>query len=76
MEDLIRSLINQYRSIDIVESEFKRLLDEDPIIRNDYATWCEEEGYPLKKGYKEYIQRIFASENSIWETFVQFEDEN
>lgn len=76
MEDLLRSLIDQYRSIDIVESEFKRMLDEDSTIRNDYIAWCEEFGYSHKKGYREYIQQLFESEDSIWDSFIQFEDEN
>lgn len=76
IEDLLRSLIEQHRSIDIVESEFKRLLNEDPTIKDDYSIWCEESGYSYKKGYHEFIQQIFDSEDSIWDTFIQFEDEN
>ena len=29
----------------------------------------------IKKGYHEFIQQIFDSEDSIWDTFIQFEDE-
>ncbi len=76
MEKLLRSLIDQYRSIDIVESEFKRMLNEDNTIKDDYISWCEEFGYSPKKGYREYIQQIFESEDSIWDSFIQFEDEN
>ena len=76
IEELLRSLIDQHRSIDIVESEFKRILNEDKTIKDDYTAWCEEEGYSYRKGYHEFIQQFFDSENSIWNSFIQFEDEN
>lgn len=76
IQDLLRSLIDQHRSIDIVESEFKRMLNEDPMVKDDYTAWCEEEGYSYKNGYIEYIQQIFDSQDSIWDTFIQFEDDN
>ena len=44
IEELLRSLIDQHRSIDIVESEFKRMLNEDNNLKDDYIAWCEDEG--------------------------------
>ncbi len=76
IEELLRSLIDQHRSIDIVESEFKRMLNEDNNLKDDYIAWCEDEGYSYRSGYHEFIQQMFDSENSIWDTFIQFEDEN
>ncbi len=76
IEDLLRSLIDQHKSIDIVESEFKRILNEDPMMKEDYLAWCEEGGYSYKTGYEDFIQQIIDSDDSIWDTLIQFEDEN
>ena len=76
IEDLLHSLIDQSRSIDIVEREFKRMLDDDSELNDEYVAWCEEMGFSVRKGYHEYIQQISDSEDSIWDSFIQFEDEN
>ena len=73
---LLQSLIEQHRSSDIVESEFKRMLNEEPGLKEIYNSWCEENGYSPRNGYKEYIQEIFDSQESIWDSFISFEDEN
>lgn len=76
IEDMIRTIIDQYRSVDVVESEFLRMLHEDMELRNAYEEWCTDMGYSPKTGYMEYIQDVFESENSIWDTLTEFEDEN
>ena len=73
---LLHSLLEQHRSSDIVESEFKRLLHDDLELKEIYNKWCDENGYSYRNGYKEYIQEIFDSQDSIWESLTSFEDEN
>lgn len=73
---LLHSLIEQHRSSDIAESEFKRMLNEDLELKEIYNNWCDENGYSPRNGYKEYIQEIFDSQESIWDSFISFEDEN
>lgn len=76
IEDVIQSLIDQHGSIDFVESEFLRMINEDADLKNAYYEWCEGLDYSPKTGYKEYIEEVFESKDSIWDTLTEFEDEN
>ena len=74
IEDIIRSLIDQYRSIDFVESEFLRMISDDMAMKKAYEEWCGDLGYSVKYGYIEYIKEVFESDDSIWGTLTEFED--
>ncbi len=76
IEDVIQSLIDQHGSIDFVESEFLRMINEDADLKNAYNEWCEVLDYSPKTGFKEYIEEVFESKDSIWNALTEFEDEN
>ncbi len=76
IEEIIHTLIDQNGSIDFVESEFARMIDNDSELKNAYKEWCDDLGYSQKSGYKDYIEEVFESQDSVWDTLTEFEDEN
>lgn len=69
IEETIRAIIDQHRSIDFVESEFQRQLNDDEKLKEAYMDWCEELGLSPKTGYVDYIEEILESENSVWDHY-------
>lgn len=76
IEDIIRTIIDQNRSIDFVESEFQRMLNDDAEIKAAYQEWCDDLGLSPKTGYIEYIEEIMESRNSVWDTLSEFGDDD
>lgn len=76
IEDIIRTIIDQNRSIDFVESEFQRMLNDDAEIKTAYQEWCDDLGLSPKTGYIEYIEEIMESRNSVWDTLSEFGDDD
>lgn len=76
ISELLRSLLDEYSSVDMAESEFKRMLNEDDNLKADYKVWCEDLGYSPKTGYEEYIEEIFESQDSIWDILDEYDDSN
>lgn len=70
MEDiqrLIDSLLDELKSIDIAESEFRRLIYEDAGLRAAYAEWCVANDCSERHGFNEYCHRKLASDSERWE---------
>ncbi|MCM1354951.1 MAG: hypothetical protein NC212_00925 [Staphylococcus sp.] len=79
MEDitvLFNDLLNQYGSTDIAEAEFKKRVHEDPELKACYREWCDEVGSSEKRGFLDYCEEYFDSQDSIWDNLKDdYEDE-
>ena len=74
--DLFNDMLQQYGSVDIAEAEFKKMIHEDPEIRNQYRDWCHEVGSSEKRGFLDYCEEYLESQESIWDNLKDdFEDE-
>lgn len=66
--EVFDQILSAARSVDVAESEFKRLMYEDPLVRTAYREWCNEQGTTEKHGFVDYCQETFDQEESRWET--------
>ena len=41
-------------------------------FEDDYAAWCEENGYSVKDGYRDFINEIVESQDSYWDNYQEF----
>ncbi len=74
--DLFNDMLQQYGSVDIAEAELKKMIHEDPEIRNQYRDWCHEVGSSEKRGFLDYCEEYLESQESIWDNLKDdFEDE-
>lgn len=74
LNEFIQELLSHHRSIDIAESEFRRMMDDDEELRVDYKNWCEENGYTEKHGFRYYCEEYLDSQDSIWESLNDYDD--
>ena len=74
--DLFNDMLQHYGSADIAEAEFKKQIHEDPELRARYREWCDEVGSSEKRGFIDYCEEYFESQDSIWDNLKEdYEDE-
>ncbi len=75
MTDIFDRVIKQAGSFDIAESDFKRLVNEDPEIKAMYREWCAETGHSEKYGFSEYCEEYRNSQDSVWESLNDYDED-
>ncbi len=79
MEDITQffaQLIEQSKSIDIAEAEFKRLLAEDSELRDEYSEWCQSRGTSERHGFREYCEEFMESQDNIWDHLRDYDEQD
>lgn len=79
MEDIttfFSNLIEQSKSLDIAEAEFKRLLAEDNVLHEAYAEWCQSIGTTERHGFREYCEEYMESQDNIWEQLRDYDEQD
>jgi len=69
ISDILRELLDRYSNTPALDEEFERMLREDDTLRADYSEWCDENGYKASTGYREFVNELVESQDSIWENF-------
>lgn len=67
INDILRNLLDQYSNPSDVDQAFEQMLIEDDELKSDYNEWCFANGYDPKRGYKDYLDELIESRDSIWE---------
>lgn len=71
---LFDQLLDQSGSIDIAESEFKRLVAEDAELRDCYRQWCDEMGTSEKNGFIDYCDDLRDERDSVWDSLSDYDE--
>ena len=69
------SLLQQFGSVDIAEAEFKKMIHEDPDLKQQYREWCSNNGSSEKNGFYDYCEEYLDTQNSVWDTLNDYDDE-
>lgn len=73
ISNLIVSLLETHRSVDIANREFRRMIDDDDTLRNDYAQWCDDHGYTQRYGFQDFAETYIEGANSIWDSLTDYD---
>lgn len=68
LTNLFDELLRSHRSVDVAESEFKRLILDDNELHATYHQWCEENGHTERHGFLDYAEEYIEHQNSVWDT--------
>lgn len=68
------NLIEQHRSIDLAEDEFKRQISEDPELRSQYREWCDEYGHSQRNGFSDFAEEYLENRESVWDSLTDYDD--
>lgn len=64
---LFHDLLQEHGSVDIANSEFKKMVAEDESLRADYREWCHHVGSSEKNGFLDYCEEYMQDQDSIWD---------
>ena len=71
---LLINLIEEHHGSDLAEAEFKRILADDTELRDQYREWCDERGYAMRNGFRDFADEYSAERDSIWDTLEDYDD--
>ena len=72
--DLFLQLIDQSGSIDIANAEFKRMISDDPELKEEYANWCHSVGSSEKMGFLDFCEEYLDSQQDIYNNLNDFDE--
>ena len=71
---IFHDMLTQNHSVDIAEAEFKKLINEDSDLRDQYREWCDAVGSSEKNGFRDYCDEYMESQDSIWDSLNDFDE--
>lgn len=74
LEEYFINILNQHRSVDIAESEFKKTLAEDPDLRKAYSEWCHDMGSSERNGFRDFCEEYRDNQDMVWESLTDYDD--
>ena len=72
--EFFHNLLSQYGSIDIANSELKKLLAEDEELANEYSEWCSSVGSSEKMGFLDFCDDLLDDQQSIYDNLNDFDE--
>lgn len=72
---LFIQLLEEHKSVDIADTVFKRMLDDDPELREEYKEWCHSVGSSEKSGFLDYCEEYLDSERSKYDTLNDYDED-
>ena len=60
-------LLNEYKSVDIAEAEFKKRIHEEPELKAKYREWCHDVGSSERNGFMDYCEEFIESQDNIYD---------
>lgn len=66
--------LEQFGSPDLAEFEFKKVIHDDPALREEYREWCHEVGSSEKNGFFDFCDEYLEAQNDVWENLNDFDE--
>lgn len=74
IEDYFQDLLQQHGSIDIADSEFKKIIADDPQLHAQYSEWCHQVGSSERNGFRDFCEEYCDNLDSIWENLTDYDE--
>lgn len=66
--------LDNYGSVDIAESEFKKNIHENPDLKAAYRQWCSDEGSSEKNGFFDFAEQYLSDRNEVWDSLTDYDE--
>ena len=73
ISEILRALLDKHSNTAALDEEFHDMLRDDEQLKSDYATWCDEHGYKKSNGYRDFVNEIVESQDSVWDNYLEFD---
>jgi hypothetical protein len=77
MEDITEffiGILKEADSVDVAESEFKKMVGEDPELHKRYYDWCHEVGSTERHGFLDFCDEYLSSREEIWDNLSDYDE--
>ncbi len=77
MEDITQlfiDILHQADSVDVAESDFKKMIDEDDELHRRYREWCHEVGSSERRGFLDFCDEYLRDRESVWDNLNDFDE--
>lgn len=68
IQELFARLIGQHGSLDIAESEFRRMLVDEPALKRQYREYCRLVGSSERNGFKDFCEEYMQGQDEVWDS--------
>lgn len=72
ISELLRELLDRFSNTPELDQEFERMRRLDEELEQDYVNWCEDNGYSVKDGYRDFLNEIIESQDSYWDNYQEY----
>jgi hypothetical protein len=72
ISEILRELLDRHSNTPEIDREFEKMRREKEGFEEDYVAWCEDNGYNVKDGYRDFIDEIVESQDSFWDNYQEF----
>ena len=72
ISEILRELLDRYSNTSELDREFEWMRREDEEFEKDYVLWCDDNGYTVKDGYRDFINEIVESQDSFWDNYQEY----
>lgn len=66
-QTLIEELVSEHRQIELAYHEFRKLLDDDRPMRDDYREWCHSLGCTHRQAFLECANDFMDRDETKWD---------
>lgn len=74
ISSMIQELLVRFESIDIAESEFKRLIFEDEALKAYFKEWCDDMGYRERTAFVDYCHEYLDNHESAFDSLTEYDE--
>ena len=74
ISDIFDDLLMSCGSVDIAESEFKRMIASDSDLHSEYRDWCLDNGHTERHGFLDYAEEYLQRQDSVWDSLADYDN--
>ena len=68
------SLLEQFRTVRFAEQEFRRQMEDDPQMQEDYLLWCEENEFSPREGLSLFGTQYMEEREEKWNSLDDYDE--
>lgn len=75
MTNIFVNIIQQTDSLDVAESEFRRMMVDEPELRRRYREYCHEVGSSERNGFKDFCEEYMQDQDNMWNALSDYDNQ-
>ena len=72
--EIFINVLHQADSVDVAESEFKKMIADDEELHQQYRDWCHEVGSSERHGFLDFCEEYLSDRDEVWKNLNDFDE--